>query len=337
VPGDRTASRRILVTDVGAAPALGLARSLTRRGHEVVAADADPLAPGLLLPGVIPRVVPLAADPGYPDAVVRVCRNLAVDAVVAGIEGDVITLVDMAARLDAAGVRLWAPDAASVHSCVDKAVFHQVLTHSGIPVPRTWCAETADRIPDGTRLVVKPRRGHGARHVHFTDRADHARALCEMIPQALVQERLSGREFTADCLVDREGRASAVLRRRNLVKGGLSVVSATFGDPAVRDIVLRTLDAVRAQGVCCVQGFVSGSGAVTVTELNPRIAGGFPLAEAAGADLVGQMVNGLFGRPVDHDRLAYRTGMFLTSCTETLAIGDTADLERLAHTKGEPS
>jgi len=337
VPGDRTAARRILVTGVGAAPGLGLARSLTHRGHEVVAADADPLAPGLLLPDVTPRVVPLAADPGYPDAMVRLCRDLAVDAVVAGIEDDVIALVDMAARLDAAGVRLWAPDAASVHSCVDKGVFHQVLTGRGIPVPRTWCARTADRIPDGTRLVVKPWRGHGARHVHYTDRADHARALCEMVPGALVQERLSGGEFTADCLVDRAGRASAVLRRRNLVKGGLSVVSTTFDDPAVRDVVLRTLDAVRAQGVCCVQGFISGSGTVTVTELNPRIAGAFPLAEAAGADLVGQMVNGLFGLPVDHDRLAYRAGMFLTSCTETLATGDAADLERLTKAKGEPS
>jgi carbamoyl-phosphate synthase large subunit len=50
--------------------------------------------------------------------------------------------------------------------------------------------------------------------------------------------------------------------------------------------------------------------------------GGFPLSEAAGADLVGQMLNGLFGRPVDHGRLRYTPGICLTKYIETLATSD---------------
>lgn len=49
------------------------------------------------------------------------------------------------------------------------------------------------------------------------------------------------------------------------------------------------------------------------------------------------MVNGLFGLPVDHDRLTYRTGVFLTNYVETLAVGDAAELELTAAVKGEPS
>uniref|UniRef100_A0AAU2V900 ATP-grasp domain-containing protein n=1 Tax=Streptomyces sp. NBC_00003 TaxID=2903608 RepID=A0AAU2V900_9ACTN len=325
---------RILVTGVGANPGFGLTRGLARLGHKVVAADAHPLAPGFLLPNVVPQVIPLATDPAYPDAMAKLCRDLAVDAVVAGIENDVPPLLDMAPQLAADGVRLWLPDADSVRACIDKAVFHEVLTEHGIMTPRTWRPEAIGQVPDGTELVVKPRRGHGAQHVHFVSKPEHVRVLCELVPEPLVQERVYGTEFTADCLVDRTGRASAILRRRDLVKGGLSTVSTTFEDPAVRDRVMKTLAAVRAQGVCCVQGFICEGGTVTITELNVRIAGGFPLAEAAGADLVGQMANGLFGLPVDHERLTYRTGMFLTNYVETLAVGDAAELALTAGAKG---
>ncbi|MGI5380551.1 ATP-grasp domain-containing protein [Streptomyces sp. CA-251387] len=337
MPTDHTAPRRILVTGVGANPGFGLTRSLTRLGHQVIAADANPLAPGLLLPGVEPRVTPLAADPDYPHVMTELCRDLAVDAVVAGIEHDLPPLMDMAPQLQADDVRLWLPDAESMRSCIDKAAFHQVLTTHGIPTPRTWLPEAIDQVPDHTPLVVKPRRGHGAQNVHFIDRRDHACLLCELVPEPLVQERVYGYEFTADCLVDRTGRASAILRRRNLVKAGLAAVSTTFDHPAVREAVVKTLGAVRARGICCVQGFVSDDAAVTITELNVRIAGGFPLSEAAGADLVGQMVNGLFGLPVDHDRLTYKAGLFLTNYIETLAVGDVAELDLTTVAKGGTS
>ncbi|WP_406183352.1 ATP-grasp domain-containing protein [Streptomyces sp. NBC_01006] len=335
MPTDRHIPRRILVTGVGANPGFGLTRSLMRLGHTVVAADANPLAPGFLLPSAVPRVIPLASDPDYPGVMARLCRELAVEAVVAGIEPDLAPLTSMVDQLDAQGVRLWLPDAWSVSACTDKALFHEVLNEHGIATPRTWRPQEIDQVPDGTQLVVKPRHGHGAQNVHFVRRREHARVLCELVPEPIVQERIYGCEFTADCLVDRTGRASVILRRRDLVKAGLAAVSTTFDDLNVRDLVVQTLSAVDASGVCCVQGFVCGDGTITITELNLRIAGGFPLTEAAGADLVGQMVNGLFGLPVDHSRLTYRAGVFLTNYIETLAVGDVAELERTTAVKGE--
>lgn len=51
---------------------------------------------------------------------------------------------------------------------------------------------------------------------------------------------------------------------------------------------------------------------------------------------MGQMVNGLFGLPVDHDRLTYRSGVFLTNYVETLAVGDAAKLAHTAAANGGP-
>ncbi|MEU9397601.1 ATP-grasp domain-containing protein [Streptomyces sp. NPDC048324] len=325
------------MTGVGANPGFGLSRSLLRLGHQVVAVDAHPLAPGLQLDGVLPHVILRADAPDYSDTMIKLCRNLGVEGIVAGIENDLPPLLELAPRLKGEGVWLWLPDAESVHDCIDKARFHHALARHGIPTPRTWTAEDLDMLPADTPLVVKPRRGHGAQNVHMVTSHRHARLLCELVPAPIVQERVYGTEFTADCLVDRNGRASVILRRRDLVKAGLAAVSTTFEDATARHAVLRTLSAVRAAGLCCVQGFTLEDGSVTITELNVRVAGGFALSEAAGADLIGQMVNGLFGLPVDHNRLTYRTGRFLTHYTETLRVGDAAELARVTASKGAAS
>ncbi|MGO4749613.1 ATP-grasp domain-containing protein [Streptomyces sp. 2MCAF27] len=311
-----------------------MARSLLRLGHRVVAADASPLAPGFFLGDVVPQVIPRADDPGYPETMAEVCRDLAVDAIVVGIENDLRPMLDLRHLLEADGVRLWLPDAESVHDCIDKARFHHVLTEHRIPTPRTWDPEDLDLVPTDLPLVIKPRNGHGAQNVHMVTSRRHACVLCEVVPAAIVQECVYGSEFTADCLVDRDGRASVILRRRDLVKAGCVAVSTTFEDTAVHDLVVKTLHAVRAQGLCCVQGFVTEDGSVTITELNVRVAGGFALSQAAGADLVGQMVNGLFGLPIDHDQLTYRTGVFLTNYLETLRVGDVSELDFVTASKG---
>ncbi|CAM5676589.1 hypothetical protein [Streptomyces griseorubiginosus] len=58
-----------------------------------------------------------------------------------------------------------------------------------------------------------------------------------------------------------------------------------------------------------------------ISELNARFAGGFALSEAAGADLVQQTLNGLFGLPVDHDRLVAKPDIYLSKYVTVLAAG----------------
>jgi carbamoyl-phosphate synthase large subunit len=312
--------RRILVTGVGGAGGFDLARALMRLGCQVIAVDSNPLAPGLLLPGITARTMAPAGAPDWRADLLGLCRELAPDALISTVERELPGLLAVREELDELGVRTWLPPAEAVRACVDKAAFAAVLREHRLPAPRTWLPHEIDQVPDGMPMVVKPRYGQGARDVVFCGGREQARVLCEIVPDPVIQQRVAGREFTADCLVDRSGRASVILRHRLLVKGGLAVVSRTFHDEATAAVVTATLAAVEAQGLCCAQGFLTGEGAV-MTEVNARAAGGFPLAEAAGADLVQQALGGLFDRPVDHDRLTYTPGVYLTKYTETLATG----------------
>jgi carbamoyl-phosphate synthase large subunit len=314
----------MLVTGVGGAPGFDLAISLLRRGIEVIGTDADPLAPGLLIPGILPRITAAAADPGYCAGLLAICRDLRPAALFSTVEHELPALIGMQHDLTALGVRTWLPDAPGAQACLDKAVFHQVLTQHGLPVPPTWLPGQISQVPEGVPLVVKPRTGQGSKHVYFCTARHQARMLCELAPDPLIQQHVTGREFTADCLTGPDGHASVILRWRLLVKGGLAIVSETFHDQETASLVKRVLAVIGAAGPCCVQGIIPAARQgprVRFLEANARFAGAFRLSEAAGADLVGQALNGILGTPVDHTQLAYQPGVRLTKFTDTLACG----------------
>jgi carbamoyl-phosphate synthase large subunit len=317
-------TQRVLVTGVGGQPGFDLARRLLELGCDVIATDADPLANGLLLPGVTPRLTPPVTAADYPSRLLGLCRETRPDAFWSAVESELPHLLDMRDALKQAGVRMWLPPRRAVQACLDKAFFHRLLTEHNIPTPASWLPSQIDDVPDGIALVVKPRHGQGSKNVMFCSTLRQARTLCELVPDPIIQTKFDGREFTADCVVDQGGRASVVLRYRLLTKGGLSIVSETFHDHQVHDRVIETLEVVHASGLCCVQGFLCDGGGerVVITEMNARIAGGFMLAEAAGADLVGQTLAGLWQRRVDHDRLTYKPGVRLTKATTTLAVAE---------------
>jgi carbamoyl-phosphate synthase large subunit len=315
---------RVMVTGVGGAPGFDLAVSLLRRGLEVIGADASPLAPGLLIPGIIPALAPAAGSAGYVPQMLALCQEQHPAALFSAVEHELPALIRMRDNLAGLGVRTWLPDAGGATACIDKAAFYAALSRRGLPYPRTWRPEEAGRVPDGIPLVVKPRFGQGSQGVYFCRERRQAVILCELAPDPVIQEHVPGREFTADCLVGRDGRASVILRWRLLVKGGLSVVSETFADEEAAALTRQVLVAIGAAGPCCVQGIIrddSHAPRVQFIEANARFAGAFRLAEAAGADLVGQAVAGMFGTPVDHAALTYQPGIRLTKYTETLAAG----------------
>ncbi|MEU5763212.1 ATP-grasp domain-containing protein [Nocardia sp. NPDC047648] len=325
-------TQRVLVTGVGGQPGFDLARRLLELNCDVIATDADPLANGLLLPGVTPRLTPPVTAADYTSRLLGLCRETRPDALWSAVEAELPHLLDMSGALEKTGVRMWLPPRRAVQAGLDKAFFHQLLAAHNIPTPASWLPSQIDDVPDGVALVVKPRHGQGSKNVVFCSTRRQARMLCELVPDPILQTKLDGREFTADCVVDRDGRASVVLRYRLLTKGGLSMVSETFHDQQVHHRVIETLEAVQASGLCCVQGFLrdGGSGRVVITEMNARIAGGFMLAEAAGADLVGQTLAGLWGHPIDHGRLTYRPGVRLAKATTTLAVTEHSRLGQSA-------
>ena len=125
-----------------------------------------------------------------------------------------------------------------------------------------------------------------------------------------MQTRVSGREFTVDVVIDREGVVvGAIPRWRLETKGGISTKGRTFKDAKVIELASATATALDLRGAVNVQGFVTDAGDVVIIEVNPRLSGGLSLTQAAGADVVGELVRGTRGKLVRKTRLRFRTGV----------------------------
>jgi carbamoyl-phosphate synthase large subunit len=261
-------------------------------GARVVAADAGPAAAGGALADVS-VLVPRADDPGFLEAVLGVAARCAADALISTVAEELAVLAEGVDRLTAAGVSTWLPDPVAVELCCDKASFAGRMSAAGVAHPAT--AATARQLAAvAGPWIVKPRRGRGSRGVQLLENRQAVQAAMGGDRDLIAQTRLTGREFTADALIDRTGDLLTVVPRwREETKAGISVKGTTFASEAVTELVGRTLAAVGLTGPANVQGFVDDGGAATVVEVNPRFSGGLPLTLAAGADVVGTYLAGI--------------------------------------------
>ncbi len=82
----------------------------------------------------------------------------------------------------------------------------------------------------------------------------------------------------------------------------------------------QAVSALGLHGPCNVQGFVDTEGPARIVEVNPRFSGALPLSLAAGADLVGQFVRGMYGFGIEPERLSAKPGVGLVRYFEDLIV-----------------
>jgi carbamoyl-phosphate synthase large subunit len=308
---DAAALPVVLVTGAGGAAGVCVIQALQAAGARVVAADTDDDAAGLQLADA-GGIVPHADEPGFVAALCELAAAHGAEAIVSTVVEELPVLAEGSAALAAAGVSSWLPDPDAVRTCIDKWELTQAVGAAGLPHPTTNLG-SADGVPGP--WIVKPRFGRGSRYVHAVDYPSELEWTIAHTPNAIVQTRLEGLEFSIDALVDRGGRlAAAVPRWRLESEGGLPTKSRTFEDSQLVAQTERLLAVLGLEGPVNVRGFMlSASGAYCFTGVNPGFSAGLCLSVAAGADLVGEYVRGMFGHPLRRERLVHRPGVVMES------------------------
>jgi carbamoyl-phosphate synthase large subunit len=298
----------VLVTGAGGPAGVAVVRRLRALGLRVVAADADPAAAGGALADAS-LTVPRADDPRFVDALIGAADIFDFDVLLSTVAEELPALTAAVDRLVEAGVATWLPDLAAVDLCCDKAAFAERMAAAGVAHPATAVTpEGLANVPGP--WIVKPRQGRGSRGLQLLETREAVLSALRRAPDLIAQTRLTGREFTADTLVDRAGDPLIVVPRwREETKAGISVKGTTFESEAVTDVVAQAVRAVGLTGPANVQGFVTPNGGVTVVEINPRFSGGLPLTLAAGADLVAAYVAGIRYPDAPLPRLSFAPGI----------------------------
>jgi carbamoyl-phosphate synthase large subunit len=312
-----------------------------------IVADPAPLAPAQYA-AQIRASVPLIGDPGYVPALEALCKQHDVGAVLPLTDLD----IEVLARAHAEG-RLPAlvPAPEIARATYDKYETHLLLERLGLPSPPTVLPGSfggtdvpgrsdvlgasgeldAPNVTDLDTLhypvMVKPRRGSGARSIHLAHDAAQARFFVDYVPEAtMVQRAMNGPELSIDCLGDLDGRCLNAIPRTMLEsRGGESIKGEVVHDAELIELGRRTMEALSVRGPATIQVFRDPDIGIGITDVNTRFGGAFPApvyAALPGRTYPELIVRLAAGEDVEPHVGQFRAGMTFTRYYWQLELDD---------------
>jgi carbamoyl-phosphate synthase large subunit len=276
-------SPTVLIPGAGGAAGIGAIRSLHHAAFTgtIIATDSDPLAAGLSLADV-GMTVPRAKADGFFEAALDIITEYDVDIILPSSGFDIGPYAKRRDELRNRGVKpiLSTPDTLSV--CRNKRRFHDRIADD-YPVP-----ETTESIDADTEFpcFVKPVFGKGSDGARRCDSLNELDVALNTDQEMLVQEYLSGQEFTVDVLSDLTGTAlRAVVRERVETKAGISFKGRTRRDLDLEAQCLSLAEELNLIGPSCMQLKIADDNTPKFLEVNPRLGGGTIISTCAGVNL----------------------------------------------------
>ena len=293
---------------------------------KTIVADPSPLAPAQYAAHV--RVaVPRMDDPEYVPALAGLCEEHGVGAVLPLTDLDIEIL---ARALEEQRLPALVPSAAVARATYDKYEAHLLLGSLGLPSPPTVLPEDDLEALDYP-VMVKPRRGSGARSIHLAHDVAQARFFIDYVQDAasgarpkglpgpepvMIQRAMGGDELSIDCLGDRDGRCVNAIPRTMLEsRGGESIKGQVIHDEELIELGRRVMEALRVRGPATIQVFRDLDVGLGITDVNTRFGGAFPAPVYAA--LPGRSYPELIVRMAAGERVEPHVGEFRAGMTFT--------------------
>jgi carbamoyl-phosphate synthase large subunit len=250
---------------------------------KTIAADPNPLAPAQYAAQVRVKV-PLITDPEYVPALAALCEEHGVGAVIPLTDLDIEVLAKAREIMDPP-TRLpsLTPSSEVARATYDKYETHLLLGRLGLPSPPTVLPEEE---PESYPVMVKPRRGSGARSIHLARDAAEKDFFVRYVsaPRAgydsepvMVQRAMGGLELSIDCLGDLDGRClNAIPRTMEESRGGESIKGRVVRDEELIELGARAMEALQVRGPATIQVFRDPEIGLGITDVNTRFGGAFP-------------------------------------------------------------
>lgn len=211
--------KRILVFPCGSEIGLEIHRSMQHSTHFALIGASSVDDHGRFVYEDYIGGVPMHTDTGFTTALKEIIRTRQIDAIYPTMDAVAETLHNLAAEL---GIIVIGSSKETTAICADKRKTYAAL-HGHIPLAR--CYNSLD-VVEQYPVFLKPAKGYGARGAAKANNHKHAELLLETASnqELLIQEYLTGKEWTIDCFSDRHGQLRFHgVRGRDRVSNGISV------------------------------------------------------------------------------------------------------------------
>ncbi len=251
--------------------------------YRLVAADMR-LDCAALLNAEAAYQLPSARDPAYGKAVLRLCRQEGVQAILPGSHPDTIQLSKMAETLEDQGVRVIGNPWPCVKAATDKLKCMRLLARHGVPVPDTEPGDNWDSLVKrvGFPIILKPRWGQGSKGVRLVSSRREVALLLELHEisgdEVIVQEAIGsdGEEFTTGLILGFSGDLLGAVTLRRKICSGYTGTALCEPSLECETVARQAAAALGARGPFNAQMRLH-RGVPTIFEINPRFSGTTPM------------------------------------------------------------
>ncbi len=278
----------------------------------ILACDVDPLASALQVADCV-FIVPPCTDDSFIPSMLDLCQEEKVKAVIPLIDTELGIYAKNKDLFLEKGTEVVVSDPKVIEICASKvrtaSFFKSCDLHAlrTIPLDKSKVSEDMEY-----PAVIKPDKGSGSIGVYKVGNEDEALLLSRTIPEPVLQELAKGQEVTVDCMVGRDGSLVRYVARERLeIRAGESSKGRTFKDAALGSQIAAICNSLEAFGPITIQCFRE-EGEYVFSEINPRFGGGYPLAQAAGADFPRILLRILRGETMAGEVDKYEENVYMT-------------------------
>lgn len=277
------------------------------------------------------RLICRIDDPRYIDSLVGLCAREEVQLLFPLIDTDLLKLSRGRPDFARVGTNAVVCDPELIEATSNKYKTHDLFASLGIDTPAVFELDHGLEPAYHYPLFIKPLDGSASKGIFKINTARELFFFREYVERPILQEYVSGREFTLDMLYDFNGALRCIVPRRRIeVRSGEVSKSVIDMDPAVMEAGWALGNKLQgARGVINVQCIRTAEGRVSFIEINPRFGGGTPLSLYAGADFPRWLLQMARGDDPGDLRLAFTPGLYMLRFDDAVFLPGLPALQKI--------
>jgi carbamoyl-phosphate synthase large subunit len=257
--------------------------------------------------------VPWAIHSNYIEEIIKICQFEHIQVIFPIIDNELEIIAENINLFHNLNIKVWLSKINTIQICNDKYETYKFLLKHQFPTPQSWLPEEIEGRESEMiyPLIVKPRNGFSSIDVFRVENVVDLLQTLKKVNQPILQEYLSGTEFTIDVVADDKSHILAVVPRERIqVKAGISYKGRTVKNEKLSGQAKEIAQALNINGHCNIQCRFQNN-IPKFFEVNPRFSGTLPLTIAAGINSPLILLKLTRGENLDRCVFDFREGVYM--------------------------
>lgn len=236
--------------------------------------------------------VPRGHDFNFMDAIYKLCQIEKIEVILPQVTNELEALASERFTFAVKGIHILITHSSKIGLANDKEILFNTVCEY-IPIPDYY----------GRQICAKPKLGHGGNGFRMLTKSD------DVMDGEVLMEYLPGQEYSVDVLANRGEALKVVVRSRDKVLNGLSVISTVVEANDIISYCNWMTKKLALHGIVGFQFKEDYKGQPKLLECNPRIQSGVELCTAAGYNILTNAVKLALGEEIQDTPIRYGTKM----------------------------